>query len=85
MSRVVTANPAGGSLLEMRVAQPKPEHKDFVDKAGAKFAANMVGAIERLRVIVKDRPDPVAVIDEPALPAKGARFLTEPVRSGTAV
>ncbi len=84
MSRVVTENPTGGSILEMRVAPPKPEHRDFVDKAAAKFASNMASAIERFRAIVKDKPASVAVIDEPPLRPRGDRFRREPVKSGAA-
>jgi hypothetical protein len=82
MTRAVTEGSAGGSVLEMRVAQPKPEHKDFVDKAGAKFASNMTTSIEKFRVMVKDKQASVAVIEEPPLLPASGRFLTEPVKSG---
>jgi hypothetical protein len=82
MTRAVTEGAAGGSVLEMRVAQPKPEHKDFVDKAGAKFASNMTTAIEKFRTMMKDRQAPVAVIEEPPLLHASGRFLTEPMKAG---
>jgi hypothetical protein len=82
MTRAVTEGSAGGSVLEMRVAQPKQEHKDFVDKAGAKFASNKTTSIEKFRVMVKNKQASVAVIEEPPLLPASGRFLTEPVKSG---
>jgi hypothetical protein len=51
----------------MRVANPESEHKEFVDKAAEKFAANMVACIERFENTVKDKPVSLAVIEEPLL------------------
>jgi hypothetical protein len=72
MTRAVTPASAGGSILKMRVAQPKLEHKDFVDKAGAKFASNMTTSIEKFRVMVKDKQASAEFVEEPPLlPASG--------------
>ncbi len=79
MTRAVTEGAAGGSVLEMRVARPEPEHKEFVDKAAEKFAANMAVSIERFRQTVKDRPVPLAVIEEPPLRPKRGSFLRSPL------
>ena len=76
MTRAVTDRPDGGSVLAMRVAVPKPEHRAFVDQAAAKFASNVTPAIERFRTMLGGKQASIAVIDEPSLlPAKG-RFLT---------
>ena len=37
MTRAVEDRPNGATHLEMRVANPKPKDKAFVDQAGAKF------------------------------------------------
>jgi uncharacterized protein YndB with AHSA1/START domain len=74
MTRAVTEGTAGGSVLEMRVAKPEPEHKEFVDKAAEKFAANMVACIERLQHTVKDKPVSRAAIEEPPLLPKQVGF-----------
>ena len=79
MTRAVKDASDGASVLEMRVAVPKPEHKDFVDQAGAKFAANMTSAIEKLRQMLEGRQASIAVIDEPLMSSEG-RFLSEPVK-----
>jgi hypothetical protein len=61
---------------------PEPEHKEFVDKAGEKFGANLVACIERFQNTVKDKPVSLAVIEEPPLLPKQGRFLSKPIRSG---
>jgi hypothetical protein len=81
MTRAVTEGTAGGSVLEMRVAKPEPEHKEFVDKAAEKFGANMVACIARFQNTVKDKPVSLAVIAEPPLLPKQGRFLTKPMQS----
>jgi uncharacterized protein YndB with AHSA1/START domain len=78
MTRAVTEDAAGGSVLEMRVAMPRPEHKAFVDMAGEKFAANVAPAIERFRNMVKDKMVSAAVIEEPDLLPRKGRFLSQP-------
>jgi hypothetical protein len=83
MTRAVTEGAAGGSVLEMRVAKPQPEHKEFVDKAGEKFAANMVACIERFQNTVRDKPVSRVVIEEPPLLPKQGRFLGKPMQSGS--
>ena len=83
MTRAVTEGANGGSVLEMRVAKPKPEHKEFVDKAAEKFGANMVVCIEKFRNTVKDRPPPVAMIEEPPLRPTQGRFMSEPMKQGS--
>ncbi len=81
MTRALQDGPNGVTRLEFRVAAPKPEHKDFVDQAGARFAGNMDKAIEKLRQILEGQQPPIAMIDEPPLrPSKG-RFRTEPTIS----
>jgi uncharacterized protein YndB with AHSA1/START domain len=81
MTRTVTEGPAGGSVLEMRVAKPEPEHKEFVDKAAEKFGANMVACIERFQNTVKDQPVSLAMIEEPSLRLNQARFLSKRTQS----
>ena len=81
MTRTVTEGTAGGSVLEMRVAKPEPEHKEFVDKAAEKFGANMVACIERFQNTVKDQPVSLAMIEEPPLRPSQARFLSKPTQS----
>lgn len=49
MTRALQDRPSGTTHLEMRVAQPKPKDKAFVDQAGAKFNADITGAIGILR------------------------------------
>jgi hypothetical protein len=73
--------PNGVTHLEFRVAVPKPEHKDFVDQAGAKFAENMDKAIEKLRQILEGEQPPIGLIDEPPLRLSNGRLRTEPVKS----
>jgi hypothetical protein len=84
MTRALEERPNGATHLEMRVAQPKPKDKDFVDQAGAKFAGNLTKAIESLRLIVQGQQTSVAAVDEPPLRASNNRFLTAPVKSGAA-
>ena len=71
----------GATHIEMRVAQPKPKDKAFVDQAGAKFKENITKAIGNLRLMVEDQQTSLSVIDEPPLIASSERFLTEPVKS----
>jgi hypothetical protein len=54
MTRAFQWAPDGTTHLEFRVATPKPKDKEFVDHAGAKFAANMTGAIETLRGMLRE-------------------------------
>jgi uncharacterized protein YndB with AHSA1/START domain len=82
MTREITDGSDGGSVLEMRVATPKPEHKTFVDQAAAKFATNVTAAIESFRTIVREKQGSIAVIEEPSLPLAKDRFLAEPATSG---
>ena len=82
MTRALEDRPNGVTHLEMRVAQPKPKDKDFVDQAGAKFAKNLTKAIESLRLILQEQQSSVAAVDEPPLRLSDKRFLTAPVRSG---
>jgi hypothetical protein len=84
MTRALEERPNGATHLEMRVAQPKPKDKDFVDQAGAKFAGNLTKAIESLRLIVQGQQTSVAAVDEPPLRVSNNRFLTAPVKSGAA-
>lgn len=81
MTRAVTEGAVGGSVLEMRVAEPRPEDKAFVDKAAEKFVANMVVCIERFRNTVRDLPPPPAVIEEPPLLPRPGRFSSPKARS----
>jgi Protein of unknown function (DUF2652)/Polyketide cyclase / dehydrase and lipid transport len=81
MTRAVQDGPNGVTHLEFRVAVPKPEHKDFVDQAGAKFAENMDKAIEKLRQILEGEQPPIGLIDEPPLRLSNGRLRTEPVKS----
>jgi uncharacterized protein YndB with AHSA1/START domain len=82
MTRALTDGQDGGTVLEMRVARPQPEHAAFVDKAATKFSSNLLPAVERLRAIFRDAPAPIAAAEEPPLPAKRELFLHEPVSSG---
>jgi len=72
MTRAMQDGPDGITHLEFRIAVPKPEHKDFVDQAGVKFASNMDKAIGKLRQILEGQQLPVAVIDEPPLRSRKA-------------
>jgi len=54
MTRAVTEGKSGHSVLEMRVAQPKPEHREFVTKAGANFASKVTAAVERFRTMIAE-------------------------------
>lgn len=82
MTRALEDGPNGVTHLEMRVAQPKPKDKDFVDQAGAKFAENLKRAIEALRLILAEQQTSVAAVEEPPLRLSNQRFLTASVRSG---
>ncbi len=70
MTRAVQDGPDGVTHLEFRVAAPKPEHKDFVDKAWEKFAANMTKAIGKLKQMLEGQNPSIAVIDEPPLSSR---------------
>jgi uncharacterized protein YndB with AHSA1/START domain len=76
MTRALQDGPDGMTHLEYRVAAPKSEHKDFVDQAWAKFAANMAKAMEKFRQIVEGQPASVAAIDEPPLKLSAGRLRT---------
>jgi hypothetical protein len=80
MTRAISAGLEGGSVLEMRVETPAPEHRHFVDQAGAQFAAQMFPAIERFRDTLSAQQAAVDVPAEPAPEARKARFLSEPQR-----
>jgi hypothetical protein len=80
MTRAVSAGAAGGSVLEMRVEAPAPEHRGFVDQAGAQFAAQMLPAIERFRDTLSARQAVADVPSERALATRQARFLSDPQR-----
>jgi len=72
---------SGATQIEMRVANPKPKDKAFVDQAAAKFKENITKAIGNLRRMVEDQQTSLSVIDEPPLIASSERFFTEPVKS----
>src|SRR3954471_18156873 len=60
----------GATHIEMRVAEPKPKDKAFVDQAAAKFKENITKAIGKLQLMLEEQQTPVAVIDEPSLIAR---------------
>ena len=70
---------SGATQIEMRVANPKPKDKAFVDQAAAKFKENITKPIGKLRLTLQEQQSPLSVIDEPPLIASSERFLTEPV------
>jgi class 3 adenylate cyclase len=79
MTRALRDGPAGITRLEMRVAKPRPKDKDFVDRITSKFAADITGAMETLRLMLESQPSSGAWIDEPAAMTSNQRFLTQPV------
>lgn len=54
MTRAFVPAPDGTTHLEFRVAMPKPKDKEFVDQAGANFAAKMAVAMEKLRGMLRE-------------------------------
>ena len=71
----------GETHIEMRVANPKPKDKAFVDQAAAKFKENITKAVGNLRLMLEEQQTPVSTIDEPPLMASSERFLTDAVNS----
>jgi Protein of unknown function (DUF2652)/Polyketide cyclase / dehydrase and lipid transport len=78
MTRAVEDGPNGATRLEMRVANPKPKDKAFVDKAGAKFKEDITQTVGKLRGMLEGQETSVAPTDEPPLLPAKERFLTEP-------
>jgi uncharacterized protein YndB with AHSA1/START domain len=76
--------PNSATHIEIRVAKPKPKDQGFLDQIGPPFRENITEAFRNLRLILEGQAASVAVIDEPPLMPSSERFLTEPVRSGSA-
>jgi hypothetical protein len=80
MTRAVEDRPNCATHLEMRVANPKPKDKAFVDQAGAKFKEDITKAVGKLRGMLEGQQTSVAPTDEPPLLPAKERFLTEPMK-----
>ena len=48
----------GETHIEMRVANPKPKDKAFVDQAAAKFKENITKAVGNLRLMLEEQQTP---------------------------
>jgi uncharacterized protein YndB with AHSA1/START domain len=81
MTRALEDRSDGTTHLEMRIARPKPEDKDFVDQIAEKRKEVIAKAIEELRQRLEGQESSVAAIAEPPLLPSSRRFLTEPVNS----
>jgi uncharacterized protein YndB with AHSA1/START domain len=84
MTRALQDGPNGTTHLEMRVAKPKPKDKAFVEGAVGHFAESMEKAIADLRSMVEGKPPADGEAEEPTLKPSTGRFLSEPMRSGSA-
>ncbi len=82
MTRAVSERQDGGSVLEMRVARPKPEDRAFLDHAGEQFAGRLIPMIERFRRTVAAEGAREPIIEEPPVPQGAGRFLDPRVPSG---
>jgi uncharacterized protein YndB with AHSA1/START domain len=82
MTRALIDGPNGTTHLELRIAQPKPKDKAFVNGAAAKFAERMTQAIADLQSMVEGKQPAFSAVEEPTLELSAGRFLTEPVKSG---
>jgi uncharacterized protein YndB with AHSA1/START domain len=65
--------------VEIRIAKPKPKDQAFLDKVVANFREHITHEVEVLQGILAERLGAPLLLDEPALPARAERFLTQPV------
>ena len=82
LTRALLDRPNGTTRLELRVANPKPKDKAFVEGAAVKFAERMTKAVGDLRLMVEGKQPAVGAVEEPTLKPSTGRFLTEPLKSG---
>jgi uncharacterized protein YndB with AHSA1/START domain len=82
MTRALLDGPSGTTHLELRIAEPKPKDKAFLDGAATKFAERMTQAIAGLRSMAEGKQPASSAVEEPTLKLSTGRFLTEPVKLG---
>ena len=80
MTYAFSENADGGTHIEIRVANPKPKDKEFLEKVGAEFQKNITNEVAALRLMLEG-PHRLPAADEPILPVSAERFLTQPVRT----
>ena len=68
-----------GTHVEIRVAQPKPKDRAFLEQVGAEFQKNITSQVATLRQRLERQKVGSAPVDEPAPPVSSGRFRTEPV------
>jgi hypothetical protein len=76
--------PNATTHIEVRVGKGKPKDKAFLDQAAPGFRDAITASFTNLRLMLENQAASVAVIDEPPLMPSSERFLTEPVRAGSA-
>ena len=73
---------AGGSThVEIRVGQPKPKDRAFLEKVGAEFQKTITSEVATLRLMLEGQKGASAVVEEPTLPVSAERFLTQPLHA----
>lgn len=65
------------TLVEIRIAKPKPKDRAFIAHVGEEFEKTIASEIDALRLILEARGGGPA--DEPTRPAPTARYISQPV------
>jgi uncharacterized protein YndB with AHSA1/START domain len=80
MTYAFVENADGGTHIEIRLAQPKPKDRTFLEHAGAEFEKAITGEIAALGRML-EQEEASGMVEEPLPPTPAERFLTQPVRT----
>jgi uncharacterized protein YndB with AHSA1/START domain len=72
----------GGTRVEIRAARPKPKDRALPEHVGGEFRKAVAAGAAKLAQMLAGQPGEPAAVEEPALPASAARFLTQQVQAG---
>jgi uncharacterized protein YndB with AHSA1/START domain len=71
----------GGTHIEIRLAQPKPKDRAFLEHVSVEFERTITGEIAALRPMLEQEAGALGIVEEPTRLAPTERFLTHPVHA----
>jgi uncharacterized protein YndB with AHSA1/START domain len=80
MTYAFMENADGGTHIEIRLAQPKPKDRTFLEHVSAEFEKTITGEIAALRPML-EQEEASGMVEEPVPLTRAERFLTQPVRT----